>query len=229
MTRLLIAVPALLVVGALAGMIATPDRASADQPAAVDTLAVTGVGSVKSAPDNASFSFGVETRGATAKAALAENGAQARKLIAALRGAGARDLATQYVSVWPISDDGSITGYSASNSVSATIGVDKAGDLVDAATAAGANNVSGPELSPADAEQVYRQALAAAVKDAKARAEALAKATGRSLGKIAKISEGGEQAVPYYEKAALGADSATPIEPGKQETSATVSVTFELR
>jgi uncharacterized protein YggE len=180
-------------------------------------------------PDDASFSFGVETRGATAKAALAENGAQARKLIAALRGSGARDLATQYVSVWPISENGSITGYSASNSVSATIGVDKAGDLVDAATAAGANNVSGPNFSQNDAERVYRQALAAAVTDAKARAEALAKASGRTLAGIAKISEGGEPAVPYYDRAALAGDAATPIEPGKQETSATVSVTFELR
>jgi uncharacterized protein YggE len=229
MTRLLLAVPALLVVGALAGMIATPDRASADQPAAADTLVVTGVGSVKSAPDDASFSFGVETRGATAKAALADNGALVRKVIAALRDSGARDLATQYVSVWPISENGKISGYSASNSVSATIGVDKAGELVDAATEAGANNVSGPDLSQSDAEAVYRQALAAAVKDAKARAEALAKATGRSLSKIARISEGGEPAVPYYEKAALGADAATPIEPGQRETSATVSVTFELR
>lgn len=228
MTRLLIAVPALLAVVALAGMVGTPDLASADQPAASDTLVVTGEGSVEAAPDDASFSFAVETRAATAKAALAENGAQVRKLIAALRDAGARDLATQYVSVWPISEDGSISGYSASNSVSATIGVDHAGDLVDAATAAGANNVSGPELSQKDADSVYRKALAAAVQDAKARAEALAEATGRTLAGISQVTEGGSPAVPYYDRAAATAE-ATPIVPGKQETTATVSVTFELR
>ena len=229
MTRLLLAVPALLVVGALAATIATPDLASADEPAAPDVLIVSGVGTVESAPDDASFSFGVETRGASAKAALAENGDRVRKLLAALRDAGARDLATQYVSVWPVSENGSISGYSASNSISATVDVDKAGELVDAATDAGANNVSGPELSQGDAQRVYREALAAAVKDAKARAEALAKATGRTLAGISKVSEGGETALPYYERAALGKDAATPIVPGQQETSATVSVTFELR
>lgn len=228
MTRLLLAVPVLLAVAALAGAVRAPDLASADEPAAADTLVVTGVGSVEAVPDDASFSFGVETHAATAKSAMAENGDQVRKLLAALRDAGARDLATQYISVWPISENGSITGYSASNSVSATIGVDKAGDLVDAATGAGANNVSGPDLSQSDADRVYRKALAAAVEDAKARAAALAKAAGRELAGIKVISEGGETPVPY-ERAGLAADSSTPVVPGKQKTTATISVTFALR
>lgn len=229
MTRLLLAVPVLLAVAALIGTVGTPDTASADEPAAADTLVVTGVGSVDAVPDEAAFSFGVETRAATAKAALAKNGEQVRTLLAALRNAGARDLATQYVSVWPISENGTIDGYSASNSVSATIGVDKAGDLVDAATAAGANNVSGPDFSQSDADRVYRKALAAAVTDAKARAEALAKATGRTLVGIKQVSEADASAVPYYERAALAADSSTPVVHGKQKTTATISVTFELR
>jgi uncharacterized protein YggE len=231
MKRLLLAVPALLAVAALAGTIGPPDFAQADDPGpTTDTVVVTGMGSVKAVPDEAELSFGVETRGSTAKAALAANGDAMRKVIAALRDAGARDLATQYVSVWPISEDGgTISGYSASNSVSATTGVERAGDLIDAATAAGANNVSGPVMSQSDADRVYRQALAAAITDARLRAEALAKAADRSLGAITKISEGGEPAVPYYERGAMAADAATPIVPGKQETNATVSVTFELR
>ena len=139
MTRLLLAVPALLAVAALAGTVGTPDFASADEPASADTLVVTGVGSVEAVPDDASFSFGIETHAATARAALSENGDQVRRLLAALRHAGAHELQTQYVSVWPISENGSISGYSASNSVSARIDVDEAGDLIDAATAAGAN------------------------------------------------------------------------------------------
>jgi uncharacterized protein len=229
MTRLLLAVPALLAVAALAGAVRAPDFASADEPAAADTIVVTGVGSVEAVPDDASFSFGIETHGATAKAALAQNGDQVRELLAALRDAGARELQTQYVSIWPISENGAISGYSASNSISATIGVDRAGELVDAATAAGANNVSGPDLSQSDTDRVYRKALAAAVADARARAEALAKATGRTLAGISHIAEGGEPAVPYYERGSLVADSATPVVPGKQKTSATVSVTFDLR
>ena len=233
MARLLLAVPALIAVVALAGVLGPPDFAKADAPAAStpgDTVVVTGVGSVKAVPDRAEFSFGVETRGATAKAALASNAAAMNKIIAALRDAGGRDLATQYVSVWPVSqEDGKIDGYSASNGVSATIDIARAGDLIDAAADAGANQVSGPSMSRSDADQVYREALSKAVADARARAEVLAKAAGRSLGGITTISEGGGSApVPYAEKLAADAAS-TPIVPGEQETSATVSVTFQLK
>jgi uncharacterized protein YggE len=231
MTRLLLAVPALLAVVALAGAVGTPDAARAEEaPATQQTVTVTGVGSVAVVPNEAELSFGVETRGATAKAALEANGVAMRKIISALREAGARDLATQYVSVWPVTrDTGAIDGYSASNSVSATTDVEHAGDLIDAAAAAGANQISGPNMSRSDSDRVYRQALADAIADARDRAEVLAKAAGRALGEIAAMSEGGAQPIPYYEKAALGADASTPVVPGRQETSATVSVTFELR
>src|SRR5262245_34862552 len=129
-TRLLIAVPAILAVAALAGAFAPgPNTAAAQDPAAsdADTVTVTGVGSVESTPDDANFSFGVESRGRTAQAAIAANGAAMEKVIAALRQAGAREIATQWVSVYAVTDEnGTVTGYSASNSVSASIGVRRA-------------------------------------------------------------------------------------------------------
>lgn len=232
-TRVLIAVPALLAVVALAGALGpSPDPAGAQEPAAVgsDSVTVAGVGSVKAVPDEATFSFGVEARGRTAQAAIAANAAQMEKLIAALRQAGARELATQWVSVYPVTrEDGAIDGYSASNSVSATIGVARAGALIDAAADAGANQISGPGMSSSDAERLYRDALAAAVADARKRAEVLAKAAGRSLGEITTIVESGAQPVPLYREAADTAASSTPIVPGQQETTATISVTFDLR
>ena len=231
MTRLLLAVPALLAVVALAGAVGPPEAARADEtPAAQDTVTVTGVGSVQVVPNEAQLSFGVETRGATAKAALEANGAAMRKLVVALRDAGARDLATQYVSVWPATKEtGAIEGYSASNSVAATTNVDHVGELIDAAVDAGANQISGPTMSRNDSDRVYRQALADAISDARERADVLAKAAGRAVGEITAMVEGSSTPIPYYEKATLAADSATPIVPGTQETSATVSVTFELR
>jgi len=232
-TRLLIAVPALLAVVALAGALGPgPDAAVAQQPATEesDTVTVTGVGTVKAVPDEANFSFGVETRGRTAQAAIAANATAMEKLIAALRQAGARDIATQWVSVWPVSrEDGTIDGYSASNSVSATIGVARAGALIDAAAEAGANQISGPGMSSSDAEKLYRDALADAVKDARERAEVLAKAAGRTLGEISSIVEAGAQPVPLYRDAAEATAASTPIVPGQQETVAQVSVTFDLR
>ena len=232
-TRLLIAIPALLAVVALAGTLGpSPDPAGAQTAdPSTDSVTVNGTGTVKSVPDEANFSFGVESRAKTAQAAIAANAAQMEKLIAALRKAGARELATQWVSVYPVtSDDGTtVDGYSASNSVSATIGVARAGALIDAAAEAGANQISGPGLSSSDAERLYKDALAAAVADARERAEVLAKAAGRSLGGITTMVESGAQPTPVYRATADAGTSSTPVEPGQQETAATVSVTFDLR
>ena len=231
MKRLLLVVAAGLTAVALAGAIGLPDLAGAqDAAAAGDSITVTGLGSVKAVPDEAQMSFGVQTQRATAKAAVAANADAMREVINALRQAGARRIATEWVSVYPSSgDNGRIDGYSASNSVSAVADVEDAPGVLDAAANAGANDISGPGLSSSDAEALYRQALAKAVDGARLRAETLAQASGRSLGPITAIVEGGAQATPMFREAAQASDGSTPIVPGEQETTATVSVTFSLR
>jgi len=232
MKRLLLLTAAGLTVVALAGAVGLPDLAGAqDATATPDTITASGVGTVDAVPNEAQMSFGAETRKATAQAAVAANADAMRKIINALRQAGGRELATQWVSVYPYTDDtGNVTGYSASNSVSAVSDVGDAPALIDAAAEAGANQINGPGLSSSNAEALYRQALAKAVAEARLSAEALAKAAGRSLGSITAIVESGAaQPTPLYREAAAAADSATPIVPGQQETSATVSVTFSLR
>lgn len=228
MKRLLLAVAALFTLAALAGAVGLPDLAGAQDAPEGDTITVTGVGSVEAVPNEAQMSFGVETRAPTAKAAVAANADAMRRIINALRQARGREIATQWVSVYPVTNDmGAVDGYSASNSVSATADVDEAAALVDAATDAGANQISGPGLTSSNAEALYRQALGKAVAEARARAEVLAKAADRSLGEIASISESTATPYPYAER--LQADSAsTPIVPGEQETSARITVTFSL-
>jgi uncharacterized protein len=230
MKRLLLLAAAGLAVVALAGAVGLPDLAGAqDAPDAEQTVMASGVGSATAVPNEAQMSFGVESRAPTAKAAVAANADAMRKVIDALRQAGAREIATQWVSVYPVSrEDGAIDGYSASNSVSAVSEAGDAAGLIDAAVEAGANQVSGPGMSSSNAEELYRQALAKAVTEARERAQVLARAAGRSLGEITSISEGsGPMPLPYAERAAL--DASTPIVPGEQETTATVSVTFSLR
>jgi uncharacterized protein len=232
MKRLLFLVAAGLTFVALAGAVGLPDLAGAQDAAdAEDSITVSGVGSVDAVPNEATMSFGAETRSATAKAAVAANADAMRKILNALRQAGGRELATQWVSVYPYTDDtGTVNGYAASNSVSAVSDVGDAPALIDAAAEAGANQISGPGLSSSNAEALYRHALAQAIADARLSAEALAKAAGRSLGQITTIVEGGaSQPEPYFRAEAQAADSSTPIVPGEQETSATVSVTFSLR
>jgi hypothetical protein len=232
MKRLLLAVAALFALVALAGAVGLPDLAGAQDAPEGDSITVSGIGTVESTPNEAQMSFGVESRRATAKAAVAANADDMRRLINALRQAGAREIATQWVSVYPTSsEDGSIDGYSASNSVSAVTDVGDAAALIDVAAEAGANQISGPGMSSSNAEELYRRALTDAVGEARERAEVLARAAGRSLGGISAIVEGaGASPLPYAERAfAADAAASTPIVPGEQETTATVTVTFELR
>src|SRR5262245_25485802 len=230
MKRLLLVVVAGLAVVALAGAVGLPDLAGAqdDAEAASDSITVTGVGTINAVPDEAQMSFGVESRGNTARSAVAANADAARRIINALRQAGARELRTEYVSVYPVYDNGStVTGYSASNSVSAVADIAEAPGVIDGAVEAGANSISGPGMSSSNSEALYRKALAKAVDDARARAQILAKASGRTLGKITSIVESGaaEPPMPYYAEAAT-LDAKTRIVPGEQETSATISSTF---
>ena len=147
-------------------------------PPTTKTITVTGNGSVTTVPDRAGFDFTVETQAATAKAALAQNADAAAAVIAALKNAGidAADIQTSQVSLSPqTNQDGTeIVGYAASTTVSVKTTIAKAGSLVDAAVGAGADGVSGPNLSLSDQDAQYRAALKNAVADAHAKAQALA-------------------------------------------------------
>jgi uncharacterized protein YggE len=230
MKRIALAAGLLLTAAALAGVL-RPDGAGAADPATTpDTVTVTGNGSVSAVPDRAEISAGGETRAPTAKAALAANGAAMQKVLAALRSNGGKDVTTQTVSLSTAFDqNGQPNGFVASNVASAETTLAGAGALIDAAVAAGANTVYGPSLSRSDADELYRQALAKAVDDAKERASVLAKAAGRSLGSVTAIVESGSAPpIPYAAKASAAQDS-TPVVSGPQETEASVSVTYELQ
>ena len=229
MKRIALATGLVLVVAALAGVLRPDGAGAADPTTTTDTVSVTGTGSVDAVPDRAEVSAGVETRAATAKAALTANGAAMQNVIVALRANGGKDVTTQTVSLSSAyGDNGQANGFVASNVASAETSLDRAGALIDSAVAAGANTIYGPSLSRSDADALYRQALAKAVDDAKARAEILAKSAGRSLGRVTAIAESGSAApVPYAAKASAAQDS-TPVVSGSEETAASVSVTFEL-
>ena len=220
----------LLVAAAAAVAVLQPSGAGAvDPPATTESVTVSGEGVVLAVPDRAEISAGVETRAQTAKAALQANATAMERVLQALRAGGGTDVTTQTVSLSTSFDNqGAQNGFVASNIASATVAFDKAGSLIDAAVAAGANTVYGPSPSRSDADALYRQALAKAVADAAQRAGVLARAAGRELGRVTSISEPGAAPVPIFAKPAAS-DAATPVESGPQETTASVSVTYELR
>jgi len=222
----------LLAAAAIAGVAQPRLGHGATTPASTEkTITVTGNGSVTATPDRASFSFSVDTRGATASAALSANADAAQSVVDALKNAGvaAADLQTTSVSLDPqTSQDGTkIIGYAASSSVSVTVPIGRAGAIVDAAVKAGADGVSGPSLDVSDQDSFYADALKAAVANAKAKATTLAEAAGLQLGAVQTVVEDSSPSpVVFHAAAPSDTSGSVPIEPGSQEIDATVTVTY---
>jgi uncharacterized protein YggE len=230
-----IAALALLVLGAAAvAGIGRPELAGGAERTALSGITVIGTGSAESVPDEALFSLGVSTNGASARAALAANSAAMRRVLAALERAGVdkKDIKTETVSVSPDYDiEGkSPGGFVARNSVSVRVrDLGRASAILDAASQAGANEVHGPMLSTSDRESFEAEALRKAFSAARKRAEALADAAGVEVGAPTAIVEGfSAEPMPLAARAIVDSATSAPIEPGTEEIQATVTVTFAI-
>jgi uncharacterized protein YggE len=207
-------------------------RGQSADDASTGGITVAGTGSVSVVPDRAGFTFGTVSQARTAAAALTASADSVKRVVDAVRQAGVAraDIQTSEVSLSPRMDDNgsAVVGYTATNSVTVTVRrLASAGDVVDGAVGAGANQVYGPNLLAADQKAAYANALKAAVAEARTKAQALASSTGLTVGRITSIDEIGSTPQPYF-SAAAGKDSAVQIEPGTQEIQATVSVTFAI-
>ena len=225
---------------------ATPALAQTAQPLIVADgaiLEVSAEGRTTRTPDIATINAGVVTQAATAAAALSANSAQMDRVLAALKRAGvaARDVQTASVSLNPQyryveNQPPAITGYQASNSVAIRFrDVTKAGRILDALVAEGANQISGPNLAIDKPDSALDEARVDAVRRARAKAELYARAAGLTVARIVSISEGGEnsggpQPPVLYARAAAAPEAAdTKIAAGEREVTASVSVRFLLK
>jgi hypothetical protein len=220
-----------LAVAALAGVL-QPTRAESAAAPAPGRITVVGTGTASVVPDRTSFSFGTVGEAGTAAAALRVSAQTVARVVEALRAAGVAraDIQTAEVSVSPrMNENGdAVVGYTASDSVSVTVReLGAAGDVVDAAVGAGANQVYGPELVASDRDSAYGKALAAAVAQARDKAELLARTAGARLGRITAVAESDATPQPVV-GASAARDSSVQIEPGTQTVAATVTVTFAL-
>jgi uncharacterized protein YggE len=220
-----------LIAPVLAATLLTPMTAFAATPR---TITVHGTGIVQSVPTIAVFTFGVSASGPTATAALAANGAQMNTVIGALKAKGLADadIQTAEISLAPNRNQAGnrILNYTATNSVTARIRkITNAGPVIDAAVAAGSNQLSGPLLAPSDQQLLSRRALKAAIADARARAKVIATAAGVNLGAVRTVTE--ESNSPLPPGGAISADRAasTPVAAGTVQTEADITVTFAIR
>lgn len=205
-------------------------------------LSVSAEGKTTATPDMAVISLGVMTDGATAQAAVSENATRMNALMAAVRRAGVaeRDVQTSNLSVNPQYQYGDnqpprLTGYQANNQVTVKVrDVSKLGRIMDAAVGAGGNTVNGVNFTFQDVDAQLDRARTDAIAQARHRADLYAHALGMQVARVISVTEGGGYTPPMplpvmAMRADVAAAPPTPTAPGELQTTANVSVIFELR
>ena len=226
---------ALIAAGSLALVLTAAPALRADTRApATRVLTVSGQGEVRAAPNEAVLSAGVVSDAKTAAAALTDNTRAMNAVFATLKSAGIadKDMQTSNFSVQPqyASGDQRITGYQVSNDVSVTVeDLGKLGATLDALVSSGANSIGEISFRINDPRPLLAQARAAAVADALAKAQVLAKAAGVTLGPITSIGETGYEPVRPMMAMRAAAKAAVPIAAGEQSVTAGVTISWEIR
>ena len=219
------------------------------------TITVEGEGEVLAVPDVAAFSFSVETEGETAEVAQGENSETTNELLTYLRenGIEEKDISTTNYNLYPryrfeericptngfcppgerVQD-----GFTVSQMVNVKVRqTEEAGNLIAGVGERGATNISGLTFTIDDEGALKAEARAAAIADARAKANILADNLDVSIVGLAGYYEetgpmygyGGDN---FYAAEARSFEDASPapeFAPGENETVVKVSVTYEVR
>lgn len=214
-------------------------------------ITVNGESELRRKPDVVTVNVGIEERGQDVRALRDAAAKKAQDAIQALLSAGVRreDIQTAQFSIrreWEAQPEpeprpanyrprGQYV-FVLNNTVSVrTKMVEKAGDLLDAVVRAGFNNVNGPYFALENDAAAQREALEAAVREARAKADVIARATGVRITGVESVTEGGVQPPPrpmMFERMAaapmMDKAASTPIESGEIVVRATVTVSFRI-
>lgn len=229
-----------ILLAALAALAAPVQAQTVSPLAPAEGIVIRTEGEVRVKPDLATIQAGVVTEGKTAAEALGKNTPALAKLVEAVKAAGvaAGDLSTSQIALTPRMTQASgsspqpraprIDGYEARTGITVILrDIAKAGPLIDALAAAGANEMSGISFSLADESKAKDVARAKAAEAARARAELYASRLGVRVGDLVAIVEAeAEPPVrPMGEMRAFRAAAGAPIaiEPGE------ITVTSSLR
>lgn len=207
------------------------------------SIVTSGTGEAKVTPDRAAVMVNVQTRAATAAAAASENARRTTAVLDALGKLGLpkAQLSTEGYTVYPetqYDQNGRtprVTGYVVTNTVRAeTHRPEQAGAIVDAALGAGANMINGLSFYASSIDVPRREAIAAAVANARADAEAMARAAGGTLGALIELSTQGPTMPPrpMYDMSMMARKEAaaapTPVNPGEQTVSVYVNARWQF-
>jgi uncharacterized protein len=230
------------------GIIPPPNQDSDRLPRGIITV---GTGELMAAPDTAYVTVGVQAEATTARQAINQASGIANEVITAVRrlGVGDPQIRTTDISLQPIYDQPRqprpgeiippregpppIIGYRSANQVRITItNLAQVGQVIDAATEAGANLVGGIQFTIQNDAELRGEALRRAALEARAEAEVLASALGlRIIGVHSVVEEqvfsGPRPVADFATTRALGApEMAPPVQPGELTIRASVRVMF---
>jgi uncharacterized protein YggE len=159
------------------------------------SIQVSGTAVINVTPDRALIQLGVQSNGITPGAVEALNSAATQAVIKAIRSLGvdSQDIATDWYIIEPVYEDYDslyIKGYRIHNVVAITLrDVSKTSQVIAAALQAGANQVVNVDLYTSELRKYRDQAREMAMKAAREKAQALAKAAGAEAGCVLTINE----------------------------------------
>ena len=206
-----------------------------------DVIVVTGTGKTPGVPDLAHLSLGVSATADTVAAAREEAAKAMASVLVALKNNGVAnaDIMTSHFDVWEDYDynmgERKFIGYVVSNGVNVKVrDTDAVGTVIDAAIAAGGNNIkfNGLRFSFSDTSAMEQTARVAAVQNMEDKAQQLAEAAGRELGELKMLTELSGVPVVFQEafrEFAADAVTDTPIQAGEDEVIVIVYGVYELR
>ncbi|MGG6314391.1 SIMPL domain-containing protein [Paenibacillus macerans] len=228
----------------LSGAINAPAPVYADGDMQKNVVTVVGSGELSVKPDVAYLSVGVVTEAKTAKEAQSANATKVAALTKVLKetwGIADKDIQTGQFYVQPNytyndKDGQQIKGYSAQHTLEVTYrDLTKVGQLLDAASSAGANRIDNIRFSTENPDQYQEQVIQKAMDDANKKAAAISKAAGRQLGIVLSISQASAgtpvftQNYKMMEMAAADSAVSTPVQPGEIDLQTTLTVMYELK
>lgn len=201
------------------------------------TMTLQGNGRVMVVADIANLNIGVETVNINLKAAQEENAIKSQRVLNIFKEIGINDsdIQTSQYNIdkqYEYVDGKQIDkGYRVTNLFEVKVReIEKIGEVIDTAVDQGANLIRGITFEVDNENYYYQMALNLSLKNALNKAEAIGRSRGYKVMQLPlEIVEESYNAAPLTEYNYLGRDIQTPIEPGKKQIVAKVTVIFSYQ
>lgn len=162
-------------------------------------LTTNGRGETRLTPDYAYVTIGVTNPAQNAVDAASENARRFESILGALHSFGLTDrqlLTSRYNLTqnfeYPKNGQPKPSGFVARSTIRAEVRrLEDLGKIIDASIASGATEVSGVQFLASNTDEARRTAMTEAVRQARADADAMARAAGGSLGRLIALNSGG--------------------------------------